>query len=597
MGIRGLEPIIRTAINNNNNQITINNNLIQGNTNGIQRCHLSELTPMAPVDDSYLAPVDDSYLAPVDDSYLAPAVCFDTSEFVHRSTNKNPDAHVSGIFNLIVKVIQHVRPIFVFDGKPPKEKMRTLDERRRAKAKAHEKLKTLTDMVSQASELKSAVESIKQSLQVVDGNDSVQDLVFNMSAKIEDASEDTVFKVCASGSPSRQSPEDDLMSSISSTSSFQDIFSDEVLAGGGQLHISSDELLNKIQDHIDRLTVTSEKTKKKTHRLTDKQIQEIKTLLESFGIPYIHVDLEADAICAMLVKLGVADYGASNDMDLLAFGCPAIIRNINFMDDYVDVYEINKIIPALEITHDQFIDMCIILGCDYADRLIGLKNSMALPLIKKYGNIENIIHNLDLINQSELVNVDTPGGQLDTTATESTYNNYRLKISDEFEYKEARMVFNLQLDNEYIRSLVPSNAFENVIDICNKIMLNSVRYREVSEFCNTYCVGLNSQLINRKLACILNSEWIKTDIDDMYTMVSSDGHQTPHGTDNWPDSYTSESKYWPHSKSKTVDYGQRSVIAQRIPVISSRTSGHKWIQKPSFSRVEFGSSPSRSISC
>jgi len=394
MGIRGLEPIIRTAINNN--PVTVNNNLVHG----IYRCHLSEL--MARGSDPSTA-------------LSAPTVCFDTSEFVHRSTNKNPDAHVSGIFNLIVKVIQHVRPIFVFDGKPPKEKSRTLEERRRAKAKAHEKLKTLTDMVSQAAELKDAVESIKQSLNANDDMDgTARDLVFSMSTVTEDESDETVFKVWTSscgGSPSRQSPEDDLMSSISSTSSLQDIFSDEVLAGGGQLHISSDELLNKIQDHINRLYITSEKTKKKTHRLTDKQIQEIKTLLESFGIPYIHVDVEADAICAMLVKLGVADYGASNDMDLLAFGCPAIIRNINFMDDYVDVYEINKIIPALEITHSQFIDLCIILGCDYADRLIGLKNSMALPLIKKYGNIENIILNLDLINQSELVNVDTDKSQ------------------------------------------------------------------------------------------------------------------------------------------------------------------------------------------
>ncbi len=571
MGIRGLEPIIRTAINNN--PITVNNNLVHG----IYRCHLSELTARGSDSSTALS---------------TPTVCFDTSEFVHRSTNKNPEAHVSGIFNLIVKVIQHVRPIFVFDGKPPKEKTRTLDERRRAKAKAHEKLKTLTEMVSQASELKDAVESIKQTLQVNDDNDGTgQDLVFSISAITEDESDETVFKVWTNscgGSPNRQSPsaDEDLMSSVSSVSSLQDIFSDEVLAGGGQLHISSDELLNKIQEHIDRLTVTSEKTKKKTHRLTDKQIQEIKTLLESFGIPYIHVDVEADAICAMLVKLGVADYGASNDMDLLAFGCPAIIRNINFMDDYVDVYEINKIIPALEITHSQFIDLCIILGCDYADRLIGLKNSMALPLIKKYGNIENIILNLELINQTEIVTGDTTG--LDTPVNESTNINYRLKISDEFEYQEARMVFNLQLDSEYIRSLVPENAFESVVDICNKIMLNPVRYREVSEFCNLYCVGLNSQLINRKLTCILNSPWIKSDIDDTFIMVTNDGNHSTSGTN--------ESKYWPHCK-RYSDIGYRSETLTRIPVVSSRASGHKWTQKPTFSRVEFGSSPSRSISC
>ncbi len=571
MGIRGLEPIIRTAINNN--PITVNNNLVHG----INRCHLSELTTGGSSPSTALS---------------TPTVCFDTSEFVHRSTNKNPEAHVSGIFNLIVKVIQHVRPIFVFDGKPPKEKTRTLDERRRAKAKAYEKIKTLTDMAAQASELKDAVESIKQSLLAHACEDAEDGLVFNMTAaRPDNEGEDTVFKVWANSSPSRQSPEDDLMSSISSASSLQDIFSDEVLAGGGQLHISSDELLNKIQEHIDRLTVTSEKTKKKTHRLTDKQIQEIKTLLECFGIPYIHIDVEADAICAMLVKTGVADYGASNDMDLLAFGCPAIIRNINFMDDYVDVYRINNILPALEITHDQFIDMCIILGCDYADRLIGLKNSMALPLIKQYGSIENIIQNLELINQS-LVTTDTE--RLDETTHVTGSINYRLKISNEFEYLEARSVFNIDMDSTYIRSLIPENAFDNLIEICNKITLNPVRYREVIEFCNTYCVGLNSQLINRKMSIILNSDWLRTDSEDSYVIVANARHtpassETGHCT-------TLESKYWPHCK-KHTDVGMYRSLSSHIPVVSSHSTGHKWIQKPSFSRVEFGSSPSRSLSC
>jgi len=584
MGIRGLEPIIRTAINNNN-PITINNNLV----NGIQRLHLSELT------------------API--SHSAPAVCFDTSEFVHRSTNKNPDAHVSGIFNLIVKVIQHVRPIFVFDGKPPKEKTRTLDERRRAKAKAHEKLKTLTEMATQAAELKDAVETIKQTILTTEGQDIIDghDLMFSMTAaRPVNERDDTVFKVWACGSPNRQSPEDDLMSSISSASSLHDIFSDEVLAGGGQLNISSDELLNKIQDHINRLNVTSEKTKKKTHRLSDKQIQEIKTLLECFGIPYIHVDVEADAICAMLVKCGIADYGASNDMDLLAFGCPAIIRNINFMDDYVDVYEIDKIINVLQITRAQFIDMCIVLGCDYADRLIGLKNSMALPLIKEYGTIENIIANLDRINQTIQSSSSNDGLDGNESLTSS---GYRLKISDEFDYQEARAVFNITLDPEYVRSLIPENAFDNVIEICNKITLNPVRYREVTEFCNTYCVGLNSQLINRKLAIILNSNWIRMDDDgeDSYVMVSNMRNYSSTGETAIAHHQSPESKYWPHSRKHSKSTPLHRTASSNIPVVSSHATGHKWIQKvgiqkvgiqkPAFSRVQFGSSPSRSLSC
>lgn len=554
MGIRGLEPIIRTAGNNN------------AEKQGVTRVHLSELQ--------------------------GKRVCFDTSEFVHRSTNKNPDAHVSGIFNLIVKTIDYVRPMFVFDGKPPKEKMRTLDERRRIKIKAQEKLNTLSDMVSQAAELKDTVETIKQMIQSGDVDENKNNLIFSMTAQVSE--DDTQFKVWSNGEP-----DEDLMSSISSASSLQDIFTDEVLAGGGQVNMSTDEFINKIQEHIDRLNYTTEKTKKKTHRLTDKQIQEIKTLLECFGIPYVHVDIEADAVCATLVKLGIADYGASNDMDLLAFGCPAIMRNINFNDDYVDIYEINNIIPQLDITHAQFIDMCIILGCDYADRLIGLKNSMALPLIKKYGTIENIVNNIDNINEEieaddNLYYESVTNNDLELTQQNNTVKKYKLKISDEFDYNDARRIFGLELDTEYVRSLVAENAFDNTVDICNKIRLNPIRYKEVFDFCNNYCVGLNAQLITRKMASILNASWINNDttaIDDTYTMVSNDRRA------RISEVQPQESKYWPACK-KHTEFSTRAVVSSsaNIPVISSRTNGHKWLQKPTFTRVEFGSSPSRSIS-
>ncbi len=43
----------------------------------------------------------------------------------------------------------------------------------------------------------------------------------------------------------------------------------------------------------------------------------------------------------------------------------------------------------------QFIDLCILLGCDYCDTIRGIGPKRALQLIKQYGDIETILKHLD----------------------------------------------------------------------------------------------------------------------------------------------------------------------------------------------------------
>lgn len=43
----------------------------------------------------------------------------------------------------------------------------------------------------------------------------------------------------------------------------------------------------------------------------------------------------------------------------------------------------------------QFIDLCILLGCDYCDSIRGIGPKRAIELIKKHKSIEKIIESLD----------------------------------------------------------------------------------------------------------------------------------------------------------------------------------------------------------
>lgn len=47
------------------------------------------------------------------------------------------------------------------------------------------------------------------------------------------------------------------------------------------------------------------------------------------------------------------------------------------------------------MTKEQFIDLCILLGCDYCESIRGVGPKKAFELIKTYGDIETILENID----------------------------------------------------------------------------------------------------------------------------------------------------------------------------------------------------------
>ena len=54
-----------------------------------------------------------------------------------------------------------------------------------------------------------------------------------------------------------------------------------------------------------------------------------------------------------------------------------------------------KAISGLNITHEQFVDLCILLGCDYCDTIRGVGPKTALKLIREHKSIERIVQNID----------------------------------------------------------------------------------------------------------------------------------------------------------------------------------------------------------
>ncbi len=137
-----------------------------------------------------------------------------------------------------------------------------------------------------------------------------------------------------------------------------------------------------------------EKFAKRTVKVTRQHNEECKRLLRLMGVPVVDAPSEAEAQCAELVKGGLAYAAATEDMDVLTFGVPRVVRNLmapaSQGKDPTE-YDLAVALRDLGLTHAQFVDMCILCGCDYAGTLKGVGPHRALALIKEHGTIEAVL--------------------------------------------------------------------------------------------------------------------------------------------------------------------------------------------------------------
>ncbi|XP_050596052.1 flap endonuclease 1 isoform X1 [Bombus affinis] len=160
-----------------------------------------------------------------------------------------------------------------------------------------------------------------------------------------------------------------------------------------------------------------EKFNRRLVKVTKEHALETKQLLQLMGIPYIDAPCEAEAQCAALVKAGKVFATATEDMDALTFGCNILLRRLTFSEARkmpVQEFHFDKVLEELGLNHNEFIDLCIMLGCDYTSSIKGIGPKRAIELIKTHGSLEKIVENLD---------------------------TKKFSIPEDWNYKEARLLF------------------------------------------------------------------------------------------------------------------------------------------------------------
>lgn len=124
--------------------------------------------------------------------------------------------------------------------------------------------------------------------------------------------------------------------------------------------------------------------------ITKSDIDKSKQLLEILNISFYNSVNEAETLSSHLCKHGIVDYVLSDDTDVLVYGTPKFLTKLNISQESVIQVTFENILRDLDLTHEQFVDFCIMCETDYNKNIHRVGNIKAFKLIKKYGSIENI---------------------------------------------------------------------------------------------------------------------------------------------------------------------------------------------------------------
>jgi flap endonuclease-1 len=335
-------------------------------------------------------------------SYSGMVIGIDISIFLYKYLYNNDD-HIEGLTRFILRLYKNnIVPVFVFDGKPPKEKSDVLLERKEKRELLIAKKNILEYCIK------------KDTIQIVESYDLFRINLINLAKNQKN-----------------------------------------------NYIIAEDEIKDYYTKSVDDLKIDFEKVAKKIIHVSSSHIESSKKLFDLFGVSYIVSPTEAECLLAVLCKENYVDACISEDMDILANGGDLFLRNFNADKNFVDEYCLEGILNTLELTHDQFIDMCILCGSDYTDKINGMGPITALKMIKKYNNLENIIDQFNV--------------------------NKKFEVPNKFDYNKARSLFKNPIDISLIKDMKKMIKIgkPNVEGIKDFLKNTKIKDKYISEITNS----------------------------------------------------------------------------------------------------------------
>ncbi|MBS4035708.1 MAG: DNA polymerase I [Ignavibacterium sp.] len=205
------------------------------------------------------------------------------------------------------------------------------------------------------------------------------------------------------------------------------------------------------------------------------QIVRIKSIIESLNIPYyILPGYEADDIVGTAVKLaekiGLDSFAVTPDKDYfqLVTDKVKVIRPGKSTDEAI-IYDKQKIIDELGFEPRYMIDYLAIVG-DSSDDIPGVKGigpKGAVPLIQKYGTLENIYEHIDEIEKAGIKNKLIESKENAFLSKELA--TIHCEVSLDFDFDKAKLS---EPDFEKVKEIFLELEFKNLFTRLMKIYRN-----------------------------------------------------------------------------------------------------------------------------
>lgn len=126
-------------------------------------------------------------------------------------------------------------------------------------------------------------------------------------------------------------------------------------------------------DVYDALKDLIERLERQTSPITNDQREKAWNIVQMMGIPTFQADGEAEALCAYLAIHEYVDAVLTEDTDVLAYGTPWMVafKDYKLSDEKLKGIHLPDMIEAMGYDMDEFRDLCILLSCDYNNRVKG----------------------------------------------------------------------------------------------------------------------------------------------------------------------------------------------------------------------------------
>ena len=319
--------------------------------------------------------------------YAGKSVAIDINSYLYKMVynmeTKGKNYYLKGVTEIINDLLKHnIMPIFIFDGAHGKAKDNVILNRQIAKEKKQDAISYNMDALSKFLEL---------------------------------------------------SPEvtyDDLEKEVEKALSIKDYTEEELL-------------------HIFTMTKEIIKNKKNIITVTKEMYRNTEHLLNLWGVPWFRADGEADFLCARLSHDGYAAAVISEDMDIITHGCDKLLTGFMgfqyLRTKELEQFDLNEILIELDITHEQFIDFCIMLGCDYCKTIKDVGPVKGLHLLLKHGAFEHFPKDIEISDDIYAARAEFYKHK------DEDYDEHKIKLST---IKEAELIAFLLEHTSYKRATI-----------------------------------------------------------------------------------------------------------------------------------------------